>query len=311
VGNQIVWSIVTAIAFGTALAGLYISWPRRMTAEEWVLHRRKLRTPVPGRRTRFPAPALKLGRIRLDLDQNRRFVKTVEKDLALVALADGGLRAESSLTQRLLSTAVVTTGAGAVAGLLLWVITGAQGFPLIAFVLAALGGLAGPPIWLIRLRLAAARLRGSIHRRLPRLFTGARMLLESGAATPEAALTGAVGIYRDPAADLLREALRLRQVRRVELESTLEEVSERYGVEALVRLADAYRMGGRYGTKMSELLAEFSASLRHGWHAEYRERITRAPVLMTVPALIFFVAPLLLLTLYLVFAPLSRMLTEI
>ena len=38
--------------------------------------------------------------------------------------------------------------------------------------------------------------------------------------------------------------------------------------------------------------------------SSYRERITRAPVLMTVPALMFFVLPLLVLVMFLVFTPL-------
>jgi len=90
------------------------------------------------------------------------------------------------------------------------------------------------------------------------------------------------------AGDLLREALRIKEVRRIELEAGLDEVGERYGVEAFHRLGDAFRVGTRYGTPMSALLADFAGSMRAGWHAEYRERITRAPVVMTVPALVFF-----------------------
>jgi Flp pilus assembly protein TadB len=288
---SLVWSVVTAVIFGAALAGAYVSWPRRMTAEEWVLHRRRMASEPQSARSRIRLPTIRLGRLNFDIERNRAFLAELERDAALVALASDG-RPERPIGQAIKSAAVVGSVCGAIIGLLLWVAAG-QGLPLQALATALLGLVAGPVIWIARLRLAAGRTRASVRRRLPRLFTGARMLLESGAATPEAALTAAVGIFRDPAAELLREALRIRQVRRIDLESALEEVAERYGVDELVRLADSYRMGGRYGTKMSDLLAEFSATLRHQWHADYRERITRAPVLMTVPALLFFVMPLL------------------
>jgi hypothetical protein len=88
-------------------------------------------------------------------------------------------------------------------------------------------------------------------------------------------------------------------------------VADRYSVDPLHRLADAFRVGSRYGTRMGNLLADFSLALRQGWHADYRERITRAPVLMTIPALLFFVAPLLVLILFLVFSPLMRTLSQV
>lgn len=308
--SGLLWSVVSAVVFGVAVGAAYLSWPRAMTAEEWVLHRRKMASE-PSARVRVRLPAVRLGRLNLDLARNRALVDSLERDARLVGLGTEAPQASRAMGESIRSSAAVGCVAGAVLGLLLWVVTGTEGLPLQALVLAVLGAVVGPIAWIARLRLTAGRMRASIRRRLPRLFTGARMLLESGAATPEAALTAAVGIFRDPAAELLREALRIRQVRRIQFEAALDEVAERYGVDELVRLADSYRMGGRYGTKMSDLLAEFSASLRHRWHADYRERITRAPVLMTVPALLFFVTPLLVLTLYLVFAPLSQLLTQI
>ncbi len=62
---------------------------------------------------------------------------------------------------------------------------------------------------------------------------------------------------------------------------------------------------------MAQLLAEHALQLRQRRHQEYRERITRAPVLMTVPALLFFVLPLLVLIMYLVFTPLLHTLTQL
>src|SRR5256886_10332106 len=46
-------------------------------------------------------------------------------------------------------------------------------------------------------------------------------------------------------------------------------------------------------------------------NSTYRDRITRAPVLMTVPALMFFVLPLLLLVMFLVFSPLMGTLSRL
>lgn len=62
---------------------------------------------------------------------------------------------------------------------------------------------------------------------------------------------------------------------------------------------------------MSTLLVDFAQRARNSWHASYRERITRAPVLMTVPALMFFVLPLLVLVMYLVFTPLMGTLSRL
>jgi len=137
------------------------------------------------------------------------------------------------------------------------------------------------------------------------------MVMESGAGTPEGALAMAAALYADPAAELLREAIRIKQVQKLTLEEALDRVGRRYRLEPLGQLADAFRIGQRYGTKMSEVLASFALELRREWHAAYRERITRAPVLMTIPALVFFVGPLLLLILYIVFAPLFTVLRQL
>ncbi len=137
------------------------------------------------------------------------------------------------------------------------------------------------------------------------------MVMGSGAATPEAALALTVTLYADPAADLLREAIRIREVQKLSLEDALDQVGTQYGIAPLGRLADAFRIGRRYGTPLSDILASFAQELRREWHARYRERITRAPVLMTIPALIFFVGPLLVLILFLVFSPLFTVLRQL
>jgi pilus assembly protein TadC len=121
----------------------------------------------------------------------------------------------------------------------------------------------------------------------------------------------AVSLYADPASDVLREALRIKEVQKLSVEDALDQVGRRYGLDPLGQLADAFRIGRRYGTRMSDILASFAKELRQEWHAAYRERITRAPVLMTIPALIFFVAPLLFLILFLVFSPLFSVLRQL
>jgi hypothetical protein len=162
-----------------------------------------------------------------------------------------------------------------------------------------------PGLRWLGLRRRASRARVTIRRRLPRILGGARVLLESGAATPQGALSAAVAIYRDVTSDVLREALLRHEVRRVELQETLDMAGEVYGLYELRQLADAYRMGTRHGTQMADLLAEFAGRLRQVEHAAYRERMTRAPVLMAVPALVFFVLPLIALLLLLVLFPLE------
>ena len=47
------------------------------------------------------------------------------------------------------------------------------------------------------------------------------MVMESGAATPEAALALTVTLYDDPAAALLREAIRIKEVHRLSLEDAV------------------------------------------------------------------------------------------
>jgi len=163
----------------------------------------------------------------------------------------------------------------------------------------------------VRWRFEVTRVRTAIRKDLPRLLTGARVLLDSGTANAEQALAAAVGTYADPAAELLREALRLKEVRRVEFEAAVDEVADRYAVGEFHRLADSLRVGHRYGTGMSMLLVDFAQRARSSWHASYRERITRAPVLMTVPALMFFVLPLLVLVMFLVFSPLMGTLSRL
>jgi Flp pilus assembly protein TadB len=235
-----------------------------------------------------------------------------DQDLALLRLASPVAPATQAEAMRRISQ---LAGGFAVGVIVLAVVggiaSGATGLTVTSPLLALLAAVvAGAGQWL-KWRFDVAELRAAIRKDLPRLLTGARVLLDSGTANAEHALAAAVGTYADPAAELLREALRRKEVRRIDFESAVDEVADRYAVEDLHRLADNLRVGHRYGTGMSTLLVDFAQRARGAWHAAYRERITRAPVLMTVPTLIFFVLPLLVLVMFLVFTPLMGTLTRL
>ena len=299
--GALVLSGLTAVT----VSWLFIAWPRRVTAEEWIVHRRSFQR---AHDTTTQSVALSIGRTA----RVPGIWLLPDADLALLGLASFGAPATRADALRRLAL----LGGGSAAGVIivasiLGIATGATWLavasPLLAL-LAALVALTGQ--WL-RWRFEVASVRTAIRKDLPRLLTGARVLLDSGTANAEQALAAAVGTYADPAAELLREALRLKEVRRVEFEAAVDEVADRYAVGEFHRLADSLRVGHRYGTGMSMLLVDFAQRARSSWHASYRERITRAPVLMTVPALMFFVLPLLVLVMFLVFSPLMGTLSRL
>ncbi|MHB8507388.1 MAG: hypothetical protein ACYDGR_01905 [Candidatus Dormibacteria bacterium] len=307
--TSFVVAVVLAAACGVLCAALYLAWPRRMTAEEWIHHRRAVSAvPLAGGLRRPP----RLSRLPLWLtvDRYRAYLTGLTEDLALLGLAGGEtVETPADLVRRLLGLGAGGAVGGAALGIVAW-LAGGGPVGLVVVMAVLLGG--GLPLfaWL-RVRRRATAVRASVGRRLPRVLTGARMVLESGAATPERALAVAVGIYADPATQVLSEAMRIREVRRIPIEDALDSVAQRYRLPAIHRLADAFRVGGRYGTQMAETIAGFAQELRRSAHADFRERMTRAPVLMTLPALAFFVAPLLVLILFLVFAPLGQTLGQL
>jgi Flp pilus assembly protein TadB len=290
---------------GVAVSWLFIAWPRRMTAEEWIVHRRSFQ--------RAHDVASQSGQ--RAFNRQRSFVGArilPDQDLALLNLAGSG--APVSQAAALRRVAIV---AGSSAGVVLVVAafggiaSGASELAVVSPLLAlAVAVAAGSAQWL-SWRFQIAGIRAAVRKDVPRLLTGARVLLDSGTANAEQALAAVVGTYADPAAELLREALRRKEVRRIDFEAAVDEVADRYAVEDMHRLADSLRVGHRYGTGMSSLLVEFAQRARTSWHAAYRERITRAPVLMTVPTLIFFVLPLLILVMFLVFSPLMGTLARL
>jgi tight adherence protein C len=241
-----------------------------------------------------------------------RLASIARTDLALLRLAGRPVPAnEHELVRRLGLRAAWGAAAGLVLVGLLVLLSGSWKVSPSSALLPVACALLWPVWSWLSLRRRAERLRRAIEHRLPRLLVAARVLLESGAATPEGALTHAMAIYEDAAADLVKEALLARQVRRLPLEAALDEVAERYGVTTLARLADSFRVGLRYGTRMADLLSEQSVQLRQAWFADYRERITRAPILLTIPAMLFFVGPLLGLVFFLVFTPLMAALGQL
>ncbi|TMC10381.1 MAG: hypothetical protein E6J41_08345 [Chloroflexi bacterium] len=300
----LVMAILVAGVCGVGAAGLYLTWPRRLTAEEYVMHRRAISEPMVPQVAATPSRTAGPDLLAAQLERLASLASIARTDLALLRLAGHQVPAsEQELVRRLGVRAVAGGLAAVVLDLLLALGSGGQ-VTLFTVLLPVAGAMLWPAWSWLSLRRRAGRLRAGIEHRLPRLLVAARVLLESGAATPEGALSDAVDIYEDSAADLIREALLARAVRRVRLEAALDEVADRHGVTTLARLADSFRVGVRYGTRMAELLSEQSMQLRQAWFASYRERITRAPILLTIPALLFFVGPLLVLIFYLVFTPL-------
>lgn len=304
-------SLALAAVFAASLAGLYLAWPREMTAEEWILHRRRGRGSRP-----IAQPALPLRVVNRDTRVGLRLrwvLRLVRADLALLQLrGESPAASEEALVMGLLRLSVLGAASGLAAGITIWLAAGRPGVPVSAFLLTAASGILFPAMRWLRLRSQATQARTAIRHRLPRILGGSRVLLESGAVTPQQALATAVTVYRDSAADVLREALlRMQEVRRVELQQALDRVGETYGLDELRRLADAYRVGAKHGTQMADLLTEFALTLRQGEHAAYRERMTRAPVLMAVPALVFFVLPLMAVLLLLILFPLENAFTQL
>src|SRR3989442_5705280 len=293
-GEPLLLRGLPAVPFGWLL----IARPGPTAADEWIVHRRSFQR-AHGRTTQ--SVGLSIGRP----GRVPGIWLRPDGDLALLGLASFGAPATRPDALRRLALlgggsaagVIIVASIGGIASGATWL---AVASPLLAL-LAALVALTGQ--WL-RWRFEVARVRTAIRKDLPRLLTGARVLLDSGTANAEQALAAAVGTYADPAAELLREALRRKEVHRVEFEAAVDEVADHYAVAEFHRLADNLRVGHRYGTGMSTLLVDFAQRARSSWHASYRERITRAPVLMTVPALMFFVLPLLVLVMFLVFTPL-------
>lgn len=121
-------------------------------------------------------------------------------DLALLRLA--GEPASASEQEFLGRLTLQTLGGGAGGLLLLGLLVlgsgGLKAAPMVVLLPAAFALLVPAWSWLTLGRRAGRLRASSIEYRLPRLLVAARVLLESGAATPAGALTHAVTIYKKP-----------------------------------------------------------------------------------------------------------------
>ncbi|MGI0131245.1 MAG: hypothetical protein ACREEC_14020, partial [Thermoplasmata archaeon] len=232
-----------------------------MTAEEWIVHRRSFQRAHEATKTPAGIAILRRGSV-----AGVRILP--DADIALLRLASSSAPAtQADALRRIALLAGASAGGAIIIATVGGVATGATGVavasPLLGLVAAAAAGIGQWARW----RFDVANLRSAIRRDLPRLLTGARVLLDSGTANAEQALAAAVGTYADPAAELLREALRRKEVRRIDFEGAVDEVADRYAVQDFHRLADSLRVGHRYGTGMSTLLVDFAQRARSSWHA--------------------------------------------
>lgn len=300
---------VALAAAGGVSAGLaFLLWPRRLTATEWASHRRLVGGAAPLGRTRS-----RRGRLRLPdgISGVISMPAGLGRDLALLRLRESGLPStEADLRRLLWQGAVIAALAGLALGGAIQVLGVIPGSPPVAVVLPLLTGVTAPVLLIRFVRRRAARAREELARALPRVLTGARMLMESGGVTPERALTEVAALYFDPATQLLQEAGRVRDVRLATIDEALDTVAATYGVEGLHRLADAFRIGRQYGTGMSGVLSDFADGLTRQAEVAEETRITTAPIKLVYPGLAFFFTPFFLLILYLFVAPLTQVLNR-
>lgn len=292
--------LAAAAVAATALGWLYVVWPRRPTAAEWISHSRQRARASQARSISLSTAWLPEIQVP---DRWRQLMITVTADLALVHL----VYPRQPATLPHLITQVTRYGAiGLLAGLGATLALGTGQDIVSTPLLLVVGAALLPALVWLRLRRRASSIRTDVRLRMPHLLTAARVLLESGAATPAGALSEASSLHADVVSHLMQEALRRHEVQQSNLPQAIEEVADHYGLLTLHRLADTLRVGTTYGTRMADLLARHAQELRDSWRHDYRERMTRAPVVMTVPALVFFVLPFLALVLIIVFAPLMR-----
>ena len=303
-------AIGLAVVAGAMSALAYAIWPRPVNASEWIAHRRRLEGI--GLEGRSATPPRWRGASIHALMPAFRLPAEIAHDLALLRLSASGLPTdEEELRRQLVIAAGAAACLGVFAGVVVWLIQGLSGLAVLAAVLPVLSAVLAPALFLRVLRGRAQRVRDTVEHNLPRVLTGARMLLESGAATPETALTRAAALYWDAATEMLSEAGRVREVELVPIDVALERVATRYAVASLVRLADAYRIATQYGTGMAGVLADFTEYLRHQSESQQKARITSAPVRMVPVALVFFLLPFVLIIAYLVFSPLAGLLGQV
>ncbi len=248
---------------------------RRLMSESSPLTRDRRLSGSFSSRTIRPALQRFGSRISSLLPQN--FVRTIGR---MLEMADDPW----SLPGFLVSWAVVVLGSF---GLFVWVVSSRPAItPLQVFVLAI--GILPFPILMpyAVLRRRVKNRQASIVRALPDAMDLLVTCVEAGMG-----VDAAFGLVTERTAGPLSEtfALYLRQVglgrsRR----EALGFVSERTGVQDLVGLSSSIVQGEELGTSMGDVLRRQSEDLRALRAQRARERAQRAPVLMTIPLVLFF-----------------------
>src|SRR5260370_2466263 len=235
--------VVSAVA-GLAGSWLFIAWARRISAEEWVVRGRSFERAHDTTKQFGGLSILRTGSV-----AGVRMLR--EGDVALLRLASPDAPATQGDAIRRLALLAGGSAAGVI-------------------IVASIGGLATGATWLevfspliallaagavvtgqwVRWRFEVASVRASIRKDLPRLLTGARVLLDSGTANAEHALAPAGGTYAAPPAELRREALRRKEVQREEFEAAVDAVADHYAVGEFHRLSASLRGGHLFGRRL-------------------------------------------------------------
>ncbi len=215
------------------------------------------------------------GKVKALLPQN--FVRTIDN---MLEMADEPW----SLPGFLATWAFVAVGSVA---FYLWMIAGSDSITFIQAFVLAIGVLPFPvmlPYVVLRRRVKSRQAR--IVRALPDAMDLLVTCVEAGMG-----VDAAFGLVTERTNGPLSEtfALYLRQIGlgRSRRES-LAFVSERTGVQDLVNLAGSIVQGEELGTSMGDVLRRQSEDLRALRAQRARERAQRAPVLMTIPLVLFF-----------------------
>jgi tight adherence protein C len=215
------------------------------------------------------------GKIRGLLPQN--FVRTLDR---MLEMADEPW----SLPGFLATWALVAVGSVV---FYLWIIAGNDSITFVQTIVLAIGLLPLPvmlPYVVLRRRVKNRQAR--IVRALPDAMDLLVTCVEAGMG-----VDAAFGLVTERTTGPLSEtfALYLRQIGlgRSRRES-LAYVAERTGVSDLVSLAGSIVQGEELGTSMGDVLRRQSEDLRALRAQRARERAQRAPVLMTIPLVLFF-----------------------
>src|SRR6267143_5224859 len=172
-------ALVLSALTGVTVSWFFISWPRRISAEEWIVHRRSFQRAHDTTKQFGGLSILRTGSV-----AGLRILP--EADVALLSLASPHAPATQGDAIRRLALlaggsavgAIIVASIGGLATGATWL---AVFSPLIALLAA---GAAVTGQW-VRWRFEVASVRASIRKDLPRLLTGARVLLDSGTANAE------------------------------------------------------------------------------------------------------------------------------